>query len=107
MADILIRGMEMPKDGYVYVEMLLKVADGKVYYNYTGEKKVYTADFLTLPEGHGNMIDVDALEDMDFEFCDTDDCYEIKWRVSGRNNIRQIIKDAPIIVPAEGGNKNG
>lgn len=62
---------------------------------------------VQLPEGHGNMIDMNSLEDMDFESCGADDCREIKWRVSGRNHIRQIIKDALIIIPAEGGTGDG
>ena len=43
------------------------------------------------------LIDADALEDMDFETCDTDDWYPIKERVRGKNRIRQIVKDAPTV----------
>lgn len=98
MADILIKGMEMPKSGYVYIEMLLKVADGEVYYNYTGENKIYTANFLPLPEGYGRLIDADALiRDKSgeatlwcgYEYQDHPIVFE------------EDIENAPTIVPAE------
>lgn len=93
MADIVIQGMEMPKDGYVYIEMLLKVADGKIYYNYTGEKKVYTADFLTLPEGHGKLGDLDAL---------MPDFVKAKWEFfSDSDTFLRLLEQAPTIIPAE------
>lgn len=60
MADILIRGMGMPKSGYI--EMLLKVNDGEIYYNYAGDKEVKSADFIPLPEGHERVRDtIDAI----------------------------------------------
>ena len=43
------------------------------------------------------LINVDDLEDMEMETCDTDDSIVIKERVAGRNHIRQIVKDAPTI----------
>jgi len=105
MADIVIRGVDMPKGDLEYVSLWV-YGDGRVYVSNkastTSSQRLQDLAVL-LPEGHGRLIDADALEDMDFESCDTDDCHEIKWRVSGRNHIRQIIKDAPIIVPAEGG----
>lgn len=114
MADVIIKGMDMPPSCFycpIGVEQhftgsircpLLGKSVG--YFNEAKRKRDPDCPLFPLPAGHGNMIDVSALEDMDFESCDTDDCYEIKWRVSGRNHIRQIIKDAPIIIPAEGDN---
>jgi hypothetical protein len=103
MADVIIRDMEIPKNGYVYIEMLLKVADGEVYYNYAGENKIYTANFLFLPEGHGKCIDADALiRDKSgeatlwcgYEYQDHSVVFE------------EDIKNAPTIVPAEGDGKD-
>ena len=94
MADIVIRGLEMPKSGYV--EMLLKVMDGEVYYNYAGNTEIKAADYIPLPEGHGRLIDVDALKEnlrtVDF------------WNDSERVVSEQDINNAPTIIPAEGGN---
>lgn len=103
MADVLIRGIDMSKGGDW--KMICIYPDGTCEAsNWQSDCTFLPCTVIPLPAGHGNMIDVDALEDMDFESCDTDDCYEIKWRISGRNNIRQIIKNAPIIIPAEGDN---
>ena len=49
MADIVIRGIEMPKSGYV--ELLLKVQDREVYYNCMGEKKIHVADVTEVARG--------------------------------------------------------
>lgn len=109
MTDLFIRGIEMPKGNLEYV-VLWVYGDGRVYMS---NKESATSSqrlqdlAIPLPAGHGRLIDADALEDMDIESCDTSDCYEIIWRVAGMNRIRRIIKDAPIIVPAEGGGEDG
>ena len=60
MSDILIRGMEMPKEG----GKILIAADGSVWVNawptrgYMRMENVYA---VPLPEGHGRLIDADEL----------------------------------------------
>lgn len=108
MADILIRGMEMPKTCQICrTAKFDRIVGCEEWDRLSIAQRMYmrseTCPLIPLPEGHGRCIDVDALEDMDFESCDTSDCYEIKWRIAGMNHIRQIVKDALTIVPAEGG----
>lgn len=109
MADILIRGVEMPKDqhtititicydGYAVVEF----RDIDCY-----PKAIEAYEATPLPEGHGRLIDADALLD---ESCDViedhsgldyvDPCPI--WGYSAN-----MISHAPTIVPAEGGGKDG
>lgn len=92
MADILIRGMEMPKEG----GKILIAADGSVWVNawptrgYMRMENVYA---VPLPEGHGRLGDLDALA----ERCDSP-----HWCV-----WLNEIQDAPTIVPAERDKDNG
>ncbi len=87
MADILIRGLDMPKEG----EKILIAADGSVWANawstrgYMRKENVYA---VPLPEGHGRLIDADEL---------------IKAKSVNNIAIMIDIADAPTIVPAEGG----
>lgn len=102
MADILIRGIEMPKSGYI--EMLLKVIDGEIYYNYAGDKEVKSADFIPIPEGHGRLGDLDEM----MKYI-KDHEYELKSRMGcvGKGMFTYQIKEYAnnhTIVPAEGGN---
>ena len=60
MADILIRGMEMPKEG----EKILIAADGSVWVNAwptRGYMRMENICAAPLPEGHGRLGDLDAL----------------------------------------------
>ena len=97
MADILIRGMEMPKDGHCIVRIY---ASGDIC-EPTPCAGVWSkvAEAIPLPEGHGRLGDLDALlinlMDRGIEGLQTDDWHE----------VQQTIADALTIVPAEGGNK--
>lgn len=96
MADILIRGMEMPKEVPVWGAIF---PSGDVYVmdqNWKGFKAV------PLPEGHGRLGDLDAL-------------YEVAKTRSmglyGPCNYQCVVTGndilkAPTIVPAEGGADN-
>ena len=91
MADILIRGMEMPK--YTTKAEFGIDADGNplcmVYHKDGTEPDIY--DVVPLPEKHGRLIDVDAL-------LAEDDGYYTQFGYSPDK-----IREAPTIVPAEGG----
>ena len=56
--SILIKGMEMPKDGDVL--MVRKDDDGKTYIK-GSHTWGYSAEIIELPAGHGRLIDADAL----------------------------------------------
>ena len=103
MADILIRGMEMPK--YTTKAEFGIDADGNplcmVYADGENEPEIY--DVVPLPEKHGRLGDLDAL-------------YEVaKTRsmgIYGPCNAQCVITGDDIlkahtIVPAEGGTDNG
>ena len=91
MADILIRGMEMPKEP----TPLTLYPDGR-WNDYTDGAN---GEFLPLPEGHGRLIDGDAL---------MPDFVKARWAFfSDGDTFLQLLKHATTIVPAEGGNDNG
>lgn len=54
MADILIRGMEMPKENDILV---FDVWHGKVYARSTANTGTKSYEVISLPEGHGELID--------------------------------------------------
>lgn len=62
MADILIRGMEMPKDGKITIQI---GADGAVYFvekcTILAEKYDKSSHAMPLPKGHGRCIDANKL----------------------------------------------
>ena len=100
MADLVIRGIEMPKDGRITIQI---GADGAVYFvekcTIMAEKYEKGSHTILLPEGHGRLIDADAL-------------YEVaKTRsmgIYGPCNAQCVITGndilkAPTIIPAEGG----
>lgn len=97
MADILIRGMEMPKDRRVE---LLVFPNG-----YVGIYDVYgrylaNARAVPLPEKHGRLGDLDKLKKL---------TYEIKTNRGTYQTVINIVDllNAPTIVPAEGENIDG
>ena len=91
MADILIRGMEIPKEG----GKILIAADGSVWVNAwtRGHMRMENVYAVPLPEGHGRLIDADALQE------------EFKKSHDGKRLM--LIDTAPTIVPAEGEDTGG
>lgn len=117
MADIVIRGMEMPRDclgcRFTYGESFCDTDLGVLCYCMaSNESKLATrpsrCPLVPLPEGHGDLIDRDAFRadnglGKDCENCDrnTRNCnYDI---CLSRMDVCGWIDDAPTIVPAEGG----
>lgn len=109
MADILIKGMEMP-DGchnciFSYFDkgetnsgepctvlMCSIISQGTNGAEYNGNRPSW-CPLLPIPEGHGRLIDADALSD--------------KMKKTARYfDIRYDLNEAPTIVPAEGGETN-
>ena len=90
MADIVIRGMEMPKSGGILCINIFP--DGKVTRQLDLScEQIATA--VPLPEGHGRLGDLDALQE------------EFKKSHNGKRLM--LIDTAPTIVPAEGGGEDG
>lgn len=100
MADIVIRGMEMPR---FCCECPLKESVYDVGYICLPRKEPIKVNLckgrddacpiVPLPEGHGRLGDLDALQD------------EFKKFHDGKRSM--LIDTAPTIVPAEGGEEDG
>lgn len=100
MADIVIRGMEMPR---FCCECPLKESVYDVGYICLPRKEPIKVNLckgrddacplVPLPEGHGRLGDLDALQD------------EFKKFHDGKRSM--LIDTAPTIVPAEGGGEDG
>ena len=115
MADILIRGMEMPKDRSLW---LLIRPDGTVFKIKDNDKlglpKEGAAIFL--PEGHGRLIDADALqakfELMENALAEHGRPYSFAFKDGGEMcaewwTVQDALSREPTIVPAEGGGEDG
>lgn len=101
MADILIRGMEMPTS----------CADCELAKHFDGYNEnecpfnafsYYDCPLVPIPEGHGRLIDADDLIDEMALAWDYDQITNAEW-----TGIREWLNHAPTIVPAEGGGEDG
>lgn len=90
MADILIRGMEMPIDCHSCWMRIYCFGRGIGIW---GRGKGKPCPILNLPEGHGRLGDLDALQE------------EFKKSHDGKRLM--LIDTAPTIVPSEGGGEDG
>lgn len=102
MADILIRGMEMPKDHPVLVFIW---PDGRVFpYGLYESNEWDEVKAIPIPEGHGRIGDLDALKaDVEgFIECMTNNGAvvdgEMLW-----GKLLDALDNAKTIAPAEGG----
>ena len=109
MADIVIRGMDIPKDGRKHTALLQFLEDGKCrgiveYSKSYDDRSVKVFEVVPLPEGHGRLIDADARFEVmgqdterwlidDISYIETDDAISAVYK-------------APTIVPAEGGTED-
>lgn len=87
MADILIRGMEMPKEG----EMIFIAADGSVWINAgptRGYMRMENVCAVPLPEGHGRLGDLDAL-------------MKNIGDVPYKGSVKRVLMSAPTIIEAD------
>lgn len=94
MADLIIKGVEMPKGETDYVELQIW-GDGTVYKRRGLAGKLEQIGIaVPLPEGHGRLIDADALAE------------SVQYAIGtkgGETFIIDLIDEAETIVPAEGG----
>ena len=122
MADVLIRGLDMPK---TCCHCDFKIYDPEKRWDENGIEQIgawvckrtreiiwntqrgENCPLLPLPEGHGRLIDADALDraftslrfNADGHLAHWDD--RRNWCLHGYE-IERLIGEAPIIVPAEG-----
>lgn len=125
MADILIRGMEMPKDGRITIQI---GADGAVYFvekcTISAEKYEKSSHTVPLPEGHGDLIERKRLDLVpDYKNVRNGIKHIVKeTKQDGKSiagisielleqtlvaldelrSVRRYFENAPTIVPAEG-----
>jgi hypothetical protein len=85
--SIIIKGMEMPKKDEILV---FDAWHDKVYARSTANTGTRRYEVVPLPEGHGRLIDADALLE---RLIKTSRYFELKFDIDA----------APTIVPAEGG----
>ena len=101
MADILIRGISLPEGELKYVTLWV-YGDGRVYVsnNASAASSQRLQDLaVPLPEGHGRLGDLDAL---------MPDFVKARWEFfSDGDTFLRLLKNAPTIVPAEGGTDDG
>ena len=104
MADILIRGMEMPETCGL---CKLCLDDSRICNGYcmffhrrvNMMERDKNCPLVPLPEGHGRMGDLDAL---------MPDFVKARWEFfSDGDTFLRLLKNAPTIVPAEGGKADG
>lgn len=110
MADILIRGMEMPDGchncGFSYFDkgetnggelctvlMCSIINQGTNGADYDGNRPSW-CPLVPLPEGHGRLIDAEAI---------MTNIGEVPYKGS----VRRVLMSAPTIVPEEGGGEDG
>lgn len=102
MADILIRGMEMPKTCQICrTAKFDRIVGCEEWDRLSIAQRMYmrseTCPLIPLPEGHGRLIDADALMKKGMHL----DWSVQKW-------VQEFdIMTAPTIVPSEGGNADG
>lgn len=104
MADVVIQGMEMPKDGVYWCE--IGIAGEIATITIHGEDRK-SFPLLSLQEGHGKCIDADALIQKLLTRKDgsrRNDRDSDGWpNLLTVETVRTAIENAPTIIPAEGG----
>ena len=101
MADILIRGFEMPTDASLW---LMIKPDGTVHKIKAGGKhgEPQQGVAVPLPEGHGRLIDADAFLATIRPLC-TEDAQAACTLETVKQLMVKRISSAPTVVPKEGG----
>ena len=109
MADILVRGMEMPKTCQICrTAKFDRIVGCEEWDRLSIAQRMYmrseTCPLVPLPEGHGRLGDLDALDKFLAEREKEAEAEEFYLGESWYNTFRQILRKRPTIVPAEGGN---
>ena len=114
MADILIRGMEMPTnvdDCPLNTFGFCNLAQDETHCDCIGDSRPEWCPLVPLPEGHGRLIDAEAVTKTICNSCDgacdVVQCDCINCKADCRCDIVKEISDAHTIIEAEGGNADG
>lgn len=99
MADILIRGIEMPKENDTLV---FDIWHGKVYTRSTANTGTRSYEVIPLPEGHGKLIDIKDVKSEKFHIEGQAEMYSV-YNIGWNDALDVVCMNAPSIVPAEGG----
>lgn len=110
MADILIRGMEMPKtcqicrtakfDRIIGCEELDRLSIAQRMY-----MRSETCPLVPLPEGHGRLIDIKDVESKKFHIEGHSEMYSA-YNTGWNDALDAVCMNVHPIVPAEGGYQN-
>lgn len=109
MADILVRGMEMPEHCYecpCYNGESGYCQAYKSGYMYSIERPA-KCPLVPLPEGHGRLGDLDVLDKFFHDRENEADAGKFYTGKAWYKTFRQFIRLMQTIVPAEGDGKNG
>lgn len=104
MADILIRGMEMPKDGRKHTAVLQFLEDGKClaiveYSKSYDDRSVKVFEAVPLQEGHGRIVDAAEI---------LEKANNSPWFDGDVAELGLLLRsEVTTIIPAEGGTDNG
>ena len=109
MADIVIRGMEMPKTcgdcPLSALRMDCKLTGKDISHDWMKRKIPGWCPLVPLQEGHGRLGDLDALEDAFIRYYLNQERsnHLVFTPVEIKQHFADMIGDWPTIVPAEGG----
>lgn len=101
MPDVLIRGMEMPTNVFdcpLNYFGICDLAQDETHCDCSQDSRPEWCPLVPLPEGHGRLIDADALIENHFS-----DEHRIALSPANKLWMRRIIKGEPTIIEAEGG----
>ena len=104
--SVFIPGMDMPKKDEILV---FDEWHDKVYARSTANTGTRRYEIVPLPEGHGRLIDADALiSSLDgiAQIERNNSAAPYSWSYAYME-MQTILDDAPTIVPAEGGGEDG
>lgn len=104
MADLIIRGMEMPKEGNwktirIYPDGTCAVP------NWQGDCKVMPYIAAPLPKGHGKIIDIEDVKSKKFHIKGQAEMYSA-YNIGWNDALDAVCMNASIIIPSEGGNSD-
>lgn len=111
MADLVIRGMEMPNNVFdcpLNSFGICNLSQDETHCDCIGDSRPEWCPLVPLPEGHGRLVDLDKL-DYAFTALRFNEDGSLKhwddrknWCLHG-SEIETLLANAPTIVPAEGG----
>lgn len=110
MADIMIRGMEMPTQcGNCPISTNTRRCT--ILWREFGDpsKRLKDCPLVPFPEGHGRLGDLDKLEDAFIRYYLSQERsnHLVFTPVEIKQHFADMIEDYPTIVPAEGGGEDG